>query len=97
LSAKFDVLRPSLLPGLVDSVAHNLRHGRRDVGLFEIGSRFSVAGGESRTVDFFDGKGVVELLCSALTLVPAFETVRRPYLVPGQSATVTVAGEDVGI
>ncbi|HUR33244.1 MAG TPA: phenylalanine--tRNA ligase subunit beta [Vicinamibacterales bacterium] len=48
LSAKFDVLRPSLLPGLVESVAHNRRHGRRDVALYEIGSRFSSAAGESR-------------------------------------------------
>ena len=50
LSAKFDVLRPSLLPGLVDAVAHNRRHGRRDVALFEIGARFTAAGGESRGV-----------------------------------------------
>ena len=42
LSAKFDMLRPSLLPGLVDAVAHNRRHGRRDVALFEIGARFTV-------------------------------------------------------
>jgi phenylalanyl-tRNA synthetase beta chain len=44
LSAKFDTLRPTLLPGLVDAVAHNRRHGRRDVGLFEIGARFAVEG-----------------------------------------------------
>ena len=50
LSAKFDVLRPSLLPGLVDAVAHNRRHGRRDVGVYEIGSRFSTSTGESRGV-----------------------------------------------
>ena len=43
LSAKFAVLRPSLLPGLVDAVAHNRRHGRRDVRLFEIGARFARA------------------------------------------------------
>jgi len=49
LSAKFDTLRPSLLPGLVDAVAHNRRHGRRDVGLFEIGTRFT-ADGETRGV-----------------------------------------------
>jgi phenylalanyl-tRNA synthetase beta chain len=49
LSAKFDTLRPSLLPGLVDAVAHNRRHGRRDVALFEIGSRFT-AEGETRGV-----------------------------------------------
>jgi len=49
LSAKFDTLRPSLLPGLVDAVAHNRRHGRRDVFLFEIGTRFT-ARGETRAV-----------------------------------------------
>jgi phenylalanyl-tRNA synthetase beta chain len=49
LSAKFDTLRPSLVPGLVDAVAHNRRHGRRDVQLFEIGTRF-LASGETRGV-----------------------------------------------
>ncbi len=48
LSAKFDVLRPSLLPGLVGSLGHNRRHGRRDVGLYEIGARFTSASGETR-------------------------------------------------
>jgi phenylalanyl-tRNA synthetase beta chain len=47
LSAKFDTLRPSLIPGLIDAVAHNRRHGREDVGLFEIGTRFA-AHGETR-------------------------------------------------
>ncbi len=41
LSAKFDTLRPSLMPGLIDALAHNRRHGRRDVRLFEIGTRFA--------------------------------------------------------
>jgi phenylalanyl-tRNA synthetase beta chain len=49
LSAKFDTLRPSLLPGLIDAVIHNRRHGRDDVALFEIGTRFSTAG-ETRGV-----------------------------------------------
>jgi phenylalanyl-tRNA synthetase beta chain len=48
LSGKFDTLRPSLLPGLVDAVAHNRRHGRRDVRLFEIGTRFA-HDGETRS------------------------------------------------
>jgi phenylalanyl-tRNA synthetase beta chain len=47
LSKLFDTLRPSLLPGLVDAAAHNRRHGRRDVRLFEIGTRFT-AEGETR-------------------------------------------------
>jgi phenylalanyl-tRNA synthetase beta chain len=50
LSAKFEALRPSLVPGLLEAVAHNRRHGRRDVGLFEIGSRFTTSDGERRSV-----------------------------------------------
>ena len=44
LSEKFAVMRPSLVPGLVDAVSHNRRHGRRDIQLFEIGTRFSPRG-----------------------------------------------------
>jgi phenylalanyl-tRNA synthetase beta chain len=51
LSEKFAVMRPSLLPGLVDVLSHNRRHGRPDVRVFEIGTRFSPAG-ESRGTAF---------------------------------------------
>ncbi len=51
LSEKFAVMRPSLLPGLIDAVSHNRRHGRRDVQLFEIGTRFSPRG-ETRGAGF---------------------------------------------
>jgi phenylalanyl-tRNA synthetase beta chain len=116
LSAKFDVLRPSLLPGLVDAVAHNRRHGRRDVGLYEIGARFSTASGETRgvalawtgtagehwsgaarQVDFFDAKGVVELLGSALGVALTFAPAHLPYLVPGQAAVVSVGDAPIGV
>jgi phenylalanyl-tRNA synthetase beta chain len=49
LSEKFAVLRPSILVGLLDSCAHNRRRERRDVRLFETGSRFTSIG-ESRAV-----------------------------------------------
>lgn len=49
LSETFAVMRPSLLPGLLAAVSHNRRHGRRDVQLFEVGTRFSPAG-ESRAI-----------------------------------------------
>jgi phenylalanyl-tRNA synthetase beta chain len=52
LSEKFAVLRPSLLPGLVESVAHNRRHDTRDVRLFEIGACFSPADGERHRLAF---------------------------------------------
>jgi phenylalanyl-tRNA synthetase beta chain len=49
LSETFAVMRPSLVPGLVAAVGHNRRHGRRDIQLFEIGTRFSPRG-ESRAL-----------------------------------------------
>ncbi len=52
LSEKFAVLRPSLLPGLLDAVVHNRRRERRDVRLFEIGASFSTRAGETRRAAF---------------------------------------------
>ena len=50
LSEKFAVLRPSLVPGLLDALIHNRRRDRRDVRLFEIGRRFTAGGGEESSV-----------------------------------------------
>jgi phenylalanyl-tRNA synthetase beta chain len=44
LSEKYAVLRPSLLPGLVDAAAHNRRREHHDIRLFETGMRFSTSG-----------------------------------------------------
>src|SRR3954451_19890530 len=60
LSGKFDTLRPSLLPGLVDAVAHNRRHGRRDIRLFEIGTRFAPQGETRGVAIAWTGGGTVE-------------------------------------
>jgi phenylalanyl-tRNA synthetase beta chain len=49
LSADMNVLRPSLLPGLLDSLRNNLRHKNNDVALFEVGRVFN-PNGESRRV-----------------------------------------------
>jgi phenylalanyl-tRNA synthetase beta chain len=43
LSEKFGVLRPSLLPGLIDSVAYSRRRESADVRLFEVGAVFAPA------------------------------------------------------
>jgi phenylalanyl-tRNA synthetase beta chain len=48
LSSEMDVLRPSLIPGLLDSLRRNLHHQNGDVRLFEIGRVFSGSGGETR-------------------------------------------------
>jgi phenylalanyl-tRNA synthetase beta chain len=44
LSETFAVMRPSVLPGVIDAVGHNRRHERRDVRLFEIATAFGPAG-----------------------------------------------------
>ena len=108
LSEKFAVLRPSLLPGLIDSCAHNRRRGRKDIQLFEVGSRFTSAGegrsvafawtgsaspahwsSPSRSVDFFDAKGTVDLLCRIFGVVAIeLRASGADYLVRGRAADV---------
>jgi phenylalanyl-tRNA synthetase beta chain len=46
LSSDMDVLRPSLLPGLIRCLQHNIHHKNPDVALFEIGRVFEKTGGE---------------------------------------------------
>jgi phenylalanyl-tRNA synthetase beta chain len=110
LSEKFAVLRPSLLPGLLDSCSHNRRRERRDVQLFESGSRFGAVGegraiglmwcgaaegphfsAPTRSVDFFDIRGLVERLCGALGIDATFSVAdpgSAPFLVHGRAAAV---------
>jgi phenylalanyl-tRNA synthetase beta chain len=47
LSSDMDVLRPSLLPGLIHSLRHNVSRKNYDVALFEIGRVFLRAGSET--------------------------------------------------
>lgn len=45
LSSDMNALRPSLLPGLIDSLRHNVSHKNYDVALFEVGRVFQRAVG----------------------------------------------------
>jgi phenylalanyl-tRNA synthetase beta chain len=47
LSSDMDVLRPSLLPGLIHSLRHNVSRKNYDVALFEVGRVFQRAAGLS--------------------------------------------------
>jgi phenylalanyl-tRNA synthetase beta chain len=48
LSSDMDVLRPSLLPGLVHSLRHNVSRKNYDVALFEIGRVFTNLNGQTK-------------------------------------------------
>jgi phenylalanyl-tRNA synthetase beta chain len=48
LSSDMDVLRPSLLPGLIHSLRHNVSRKNHDVALFEIGRVFMNANGQAK-------------------------------------------------
>ncbi len=52
--------------------------------------------GESFAADFYLGKGLVESLCNSLRAPLSFERVEEPFLYPGRSARVLVAGEPAG-
>jgi phenylalanyl-tRNA synthetase beta chain len=48
LSEKFAVMRPSLLPGLLDALVYNRHRGAGSVRLFEVGSTFTPRGETAR-------------------------------------------------
>ncbi len=74
LSENFAVLRPSLLPGLIDAVARNRRHDQRDVKLFEIGAAFSPSLGEQHRLAFaWTGAGTPEHWSGGHRMVDFFD------------------------
>ena len=48
LSSDMDMLRPSLLPGLIHSLRHNVSRKNYDVALFEIGRAFTNVNGQTK-------------------------------------------------
>jgi len=121
LSEEQGVLRSSLvMPGLVSTLRTNLRQGRRDLRVFEVGRVFGntpegpgeesrvavlMAGAmsphwrsERRAADFYDAKGVVELLGRRLGVGSfSFEPDGAPgFLHPGKAAIVSFGGQPRG-
>jgi len=122
MSTEQGVLRRSLLPGLLRSVAFNQARGVEDVHLYEVGSVFFTAAGRKQpkeramvggvltgswnaagwndpriTLDFFDGKGIIESLVRELAIRRfKVRSAELAHLQPGRSAEVLVGGEVVG-
>jgi phenylalanyl-tRNA synthetase beta chain len=83
LSEKFAVLRPSLLPGLLDSCAYNRRRGRKDVRLFETGSRFTPSGEGRAAALVWSGAGTAAHWSGASRPVDLFDVKGVVELVCG--------------
>ena len=74
ISEKFSVLRPSLLPGLIDSLVWNRRREQRDIRLFEIGKRFQRSTGETPGVAFvMTGSGLPKHWSAGERLMDVFD------------------------
>lgn len=50
ISQDMNVMRPSLLPGLVQALRHNIQHQQQRVRLFEVGASFAADGAETQRV-----------------------------------------------
>ena len=120
-SEDFSILRPSLLPSLLQVVQFNLDHQRETLCGYEIGKvhfknqerlieenivSLVLCGKESavhwkeksRKFDFYDLKGILENLFSALGISPtSFEPSSFPFLHPGRQAKVRLGKAEIGV
>src|SRR4029079_4317520 len=74
LSADMDVLRPTLLIGLIHAVRHNVSRKNNDVALFEVGRVFSTAVADPRQQDK-DGRNCHEQRRIAIALTGARQSL----------------------
>jgi phenylalanyl-tRNA synthetase beta chain len=115
IAAQRNVMRTTLLPGLLEVLRTNLNRRTPRVRIFEAGRTFArddnaqpmriggLAYGSAqpeqwssppRPVDFFDVKADLEAVASPLVI--ATPAAPRPWLHPGRSADVRIAGKCIG-
>ena len=122
MQAERDIMRPTLLPSILETASRNLKH-ERSVRLFEIArvylpsttdlpveasSLALVLAGKRDTLDrfadpvaeldFFDGKGAIEVLLQRLGVRNAsFRSETLPAFHPGRTAGIYVDESRVGL
>ncbi|MCX7880181.1 MAG: phenylalanine--tRNA ligase subunit beta [Ignavibacteria bacterium] len=64
LGEELSIVRPSILPLMLESIAYNIRIGQRDLKVFEIGKEFVV---NKNATKFIEGIEEREVLCLART------------------------------
>src|SRR5581483_5669234 len=86
LSSDMNVLRSSLLPGLLDSLRHNISHKVYDVALFELGRVFNTPAGQ----------GTSPAKPGATSFSSTGEERRLAIALTGQRSPVFWSGDDRG-
>ncbi len=105
LTERQNIMRPSLIPGLLNNLIHNLNQGNSIVKVFELGRVFSpkkeqmalgaLLSGEG---DLYDLKGILEALCEELAIIsPRIGSTSLPFLLSGRGGEVLVADKRVGL
>src|SRR5262249_29431665 len=103
LSENVASMRLSLLPGLLETVAFNRSYGTRDGGLFEVGRTYHRRGKTAEehrraafvmfgAADFFDAKGIIELLAQRFHVDLRFSASEQPWLKKGKGAVAWHGG-----
>lgn len=105
------VMRTTLAPSMVNVIVRNLRRGNTDGKLFEIANvylphalpltdypeeRQVICIGAFGGCTFFDVKGILENLASALNIKFDYAPTEKPYLHRGIAASVSCEGETLG-
>jgi phenylalanyl-tRNA synthetase beta chain len=72
-------LRATLLPGLLDALSANARHGRRDAALFEVGRAFGRAGADPEDPPSLESRRFAFALSGQARSGWAAEPSGRPY------------------
>ena len=126
LRADWELMRPTLIPSLLKTVAENRKHADR-VAIFETARVYQPLGlnelpderravaialcgarepaswwhapSAADTLDFYDVKGVIEILLERLGRAQGAEflSVEHPSLHPGRAAAVTLGGVQIGV
>jgi phenylalanyl-tRNA synthetase beta chain len=104
MTAKQNIMRPAIIPGLLGNLAHNLNQGNPVVKVFELGHIFlgkreemalgALIAGEE---DFYRLKGILEAFCRELNAIPLKIIPGSLALFrPGRGGEILIAGKKMG-
>lgn len=91
LSSQHSVMRQSLLGSLIDVVAGNLRHGREDVAIFEIGKGYA-ATGDGGTHEWWR----LGLALTGTADAPAWDRPARPFDLDDAKGRIDAIAQAIG-